>query len=160
MNEEHSQSALQFVELLAPQGLDLLRNVLAIDLRPLPFAQQTGLLQRPRIKIVVVLRARRLVGGRGRAENLSRGATGHLLFLHSLANIAQNEPAVTHSITEQIPRELSSRRPAASPGGSTTACRDHPGCMRRRTVRSDPEKAGVGRLDLVALRFDRDRIVL
>ena len=89
MNQEHSQSALQLVELLTAQRLDLLRNVLAIDLRPLPFTQQASLLKRPGIEIGVVVRGRRLIRGGGRANNVFSCATCHVSLLYSYRKIAQ-----------------------------------------------------------------------
>src|ERR1043166_8150504 len=76
MDQQDTQRAFELVELFAPQRLDLLGNVLAVNRVELVGADETRLLLRPRVEVAIVAGADRFVGGR-EANLVSANATSH-----------------------------------------------------------------------------------
>src|SRR5437870_4385935 len=77
-----TRNALELIELLAAQGLDLLRNVLSIDLRPLAAPQTLRLIHRPGIEVRIVAGSRR-VSRRRRADRAADVRLAMTLFFIS-----------------------------------------------------------------------------
>src|ERR1041385_5227478 len=76
MDQQDTQRAFELVELFAPQRLDLLGNVLAVNRVELAGAEETLLPLRPRVEVAIVAGADRFVGGR-EANLVSANATSH-----------------------------------------------------------------------------------